>query len=114
VSAFLTAYDLAERTERNEPEHHDAGETFAKPTRVPREVKTLDSLSDKEVSGMAGVKNRHPAWGKQRPCTYVIPTQKNILFFPGFLRGSFPLTLVLIIPSPKCPAHSSGFLHSIP
>ena len=87
MSAFLTAYDLAERTERNEPEHHGAGETFAKPTGVPREVKTLDSLSDKEVGGMAGVKNRDPAWGNQRPCTYVIPAQKNILFFLGFLEG---------------------------
>ena len=86
MSAFLTAYDLAERTERNEPEHHGAGETFAKPTGVPREVKTLDSLSDKEVGGMACVKNRDPAWGNERPCTYVIPAQKNILFFLGFLE----------------------------
>ena len=88
VSAFLTAYDLAERTERNEPEHHGAGETFAKPTGVPRQVKALDSLSDKQVGGMAGVKNRDPAWGKQRYCTYVIPAQKYILFFLGFSRLS--------------------------
>lgn len=51
MSAFLTAYDLAERTERNEPEHHGAGETFTKTTGAPRQVKALDSLSDKEATG---------------------------------------------------------------
>ena len=49
VSAFLTAYDLAERTERNEPEHHGAGETFAKAMRIPGKAKSLNSLSDKEA-----------------------------------------------------------------
>ena len=31
-------------------------------------------------------KREVPAWGKQRPCTYVIPAQKNIIFFLGFLE----------------------------
>ena len=51
MSAFLTAYDLAERTERNEPEHYVAGETLAKPMGTPMQVEALDSLSDKEATG---------------------------------------------------------------
>ena len=66
MSALLTAYDLAERTERNEPEHHGA-EKFSKNTRVPREVKTLDSLSDKAAAEQAHPINEVPAWGKQYP-----------------------------------------------
>ena len=63
MSAFLTAQDLAERTERNESEHHGAKRTFAKAKGVPETVKTLNSLRDKEMNGQEYLNNEDPAWG---------------------------------------------------
>ena len=63
MGAFLTAEDLAERSERNEPKHYGAEGTFTKATGVPERVKTLNFLSDKEMDGQEYLTNEDPAWG---------------------------------------------------
>ena len=61
MTAFLAAYDLAERTERNEPEHHGATEGRSEVTSVCSELNTTQTLSNKrvEISVVSKEDTRH-------------------------------------------------------